>query len=380
MIGFTLTEEQEMFRKAISEFASREIAPLARVWDERGEYPMELFRKMGGLGYLGVPFSAEYGGGGGGYLTTAILAEELGYASAGIALGVYVHVALALTGIATSGTDEQKRRYLAPGIAGEKVGAWGFAEAGAGSDPGSIKTRARRDGDGYILSGSKMFITNGTFADFVVVTATTAPEKKSKGLSLFIVERGAPGFSSSQKIPMLGMRAAQTAELVFDDCRIPAENRLGEEDTGFLDVMKTLTLGRIMAAAFALGLARAAFDASLKHARERVQFGQPIGQFQGLQWMLADMSVDIEAARLLTWQAAWRADQGLPHIKEASIAKLFATEAATRIAGQALQIHGGYGFMMESSVQRFYRDAKLLEIGEGTSQIHRNVIAKQLGL
>jgi alkylation response protein AidB-like acyl-CoA dehydrogenase len=380
MIGFTLTEEQEMFRKAISEFASREIAPLARACDERGEYPMELFRKMGALGYLGIPFPAEYGGSSSGYLTTAILAEELGYASAGIALGIYVHVALALTGVATSGTDEQKRRYLAPGITGEKVGAWGFAEAGAGSDPGAIKTRARRDGDGYVLSGSKMFITNGTFADFVVVTAMTAPEKKVKGLSLFIIERGTPGFSASQKIPMLGMRAAQTAELVFDDCRVPAENRLGAEDTGFLDVMKTLTLGRIMAAAFALGLARAAFDESLRYANERVQFGQPIGQFQGLQWMLADMAVDLEAARVLTWQAAWRADQGLPHIKEASIAKLFATEAATRIAGQAVQIHGGYGFTMESSVQRFYRDAKLLEIGEGTSQIHRNVIAKQLGL
>ncbi len=380
MISFALSEEQEMFRKTIREFASREIAPLARDCDERGEYPMGLFKKTGALGYLGIPFPTEYGGSNSGYLTTAIMAEELGYASAGIALGIYVHVALALTSVATAGTPEQKRRYLTPGITGEKVGAWGFAEAGAGSDPGAIQTRARRDGDGYVLSGSKMFITNGTFADFVVVTAMTAPEKKLKGLSLFIVERGTPGFSASRKIPMLGMRAAQTAELVFDDCRVPEENRLGAEDTGFLDVMKTLTLGRIMAAAFALGLGRAAFDASLAYAKERVQFGQPIGQFQGIQWMLADMAVDIEAARWLTWQAAWRADQGLPYVKEASMAKLFASEMATRIAGQAVQIHGGYGFMMESSVQRFYRDVKLLEIGEGTSQIHRNVIAKQLGL
>ncbi len=380
MISFALSEEQEMFRQAISEFASREIAPLARECDEQGQYPMELFKKIGALGYLGIPFPAEYGGGNSDYLTAAIMAEELGYASAGIALGIYVHVALALTAIATSGTDQQKRRYLVPGIAGEQVGAWGFAEAGAGSDPGAIKTRARRDSHEYVLSGSKMFITNGTFADFVVVTAMTAPEKKIKGLSLLIVERGTPGFSASRKIPMLGMRAAQTAELVFDDCRVPADNRLGAEDTGFLNVMKTLTLGRIMAAAFAVGLARAASDESLKYAKERVQFSQPIGQFQGLQWMVADMAVEIEAARVLTWQAAWRANQGLPHIKEASIAKLFASEAATRIAGQAVQIHGGAGFTMESPVQRFYRDAKLLEIGEGTSQIHRNVIARQLGL
>jgi alkylation response protein AidB-like acyl-CoA dehydrogenase len=380
MIDFSLTEEQEMFRKTLREFAAGEIGPLAESSDRSGEYPRQLFRRMGELGYLGVPFPEQHGGSGQDAVTFAILAEELAKPSAGIALGVYVHVALALSAVAAFGSEEQRRRYLEPGIRGKKVGCWGFAEADAGSDPGGIRTRAVRDGDSYVVNGAKMFITNGTFADFVVATVSTAPEKGMKGLSLLIVDRDTPGFRAARRIEMLGVRAAETAELVFEDCRVPAANLLGAADTGFAAAMRTLTLGRIMAAAFAVGLATAAYEHALGHAKTRNAFGQPIGSFQGVAWMLADMNTSIEAARLLTLQAAWKAARGEPHILEASRAKLFSTEAASRVAGQALQIHGGTGYAMESPLQRFYRDCKLLEIGEGTSQIQRYTIARMLGL
>ncbi len=379
MIDFSLTEEQELFRKTLREFAAREIAPLAEACDRRGEYPRHLFRQLGELGYLGVAFPAEYGGSGGDAVTFTILAEELAKASAGIALGVYVHVALALSAVAAFGSDEQRRRYLEPGIRGERIGCWGFAEADAGSDPGGLRTHAVRDGGSYVINGTKMFITNGTFADFVVATVSTAPEKGMKGLSLLIVDRGTPGFRVARRIEMLGVRAAETAELVFEDCRVPAENLLGAQDTGFAAAMRTLTLGRIMAAAFAVGLATAAYEHALSYARTRRAFGQPIGSFQGIAWMLADMHTGIEAARLLTLQAAWKAARGEPHVLEASRAKLFATETCTRVTQQALQIHGGTGYTMESPTQRFYRDAKLLEIGEGTSEIQRNTVARMIG-
>jgi len=380
MIDFSLTEEQEIFRATLREFAAREITPLAERCDRSGEYPRHLFAKLGALGYLGVALPPEHGGSGGDAVTFTILAEELARASAGIALGVYVHVALALSAVSAFGSEEQRQRYLVPGVGGEKVGAWAFAEADAGSDPGGIRTRARRDGDDYVVSGAKMFITNGTFADFVVATVSTAPERGTKGLSLLVIERGTPGFRAARRIEMLGVRAAETAELVFEDCRVPAQNLLGEENTGFAAAMRTLTRGRIMAAAFAVGLASAAFESALAYARTRHAFGQPIGAFQGLAWMLADMSTAIEAARLLTWQAAWKAARGEPHVLEASRAKLFATGACTRVCEQALQIQGGSGYAMESPAQRFYRDCKVLEIGEGTSQIQRNTIARLLEL
>lgn len=380
MIDFSLTEEQELFRQAIRTFAEREVAPIAREYDEREEYPVHILRKLGELGYLGAYFPSEAGGGGGGMISAAVMSEEMGYASAGIYLGIYVHVFLALNAIARFGSAEQRREYLAPGMRGEKIGAWGFAEPDAGSDPGSMTTRAVRDGDDYIINGTKMYITNGSIADFVVTTAVTDPGRGMKGLSLFIIDTNAPGFSVARRLKKLGVRASDTAELAFQDCRVRKEAVLGEENLGFANAMKTLTAGRIVSAAFALGTARAAFDQSLAHVKTRVVFGQPVGQFQGIQWQFADMVLEIEAARLLMQKAAWLADRGLPHIKEASMAKLYATEMCARVTGQAVLLHGGSGYMMDSDVQRFYRDVKVMEIGEGTSHIQRNTIARQLGL
>ena len=378
-MDFGFSEQQELFRNAVRAFAEKEIAPIARQCDERGDYPLELFRKIGELGYLGVKFPPEYGGSAAGLTSGAIMAEEMSYASPGIFLGIYVHVYLALSAVAAFGSEAQKEAYLRPGIAGRKIGAWGFAEPDAGSDPAGMKTRASRDGDSYNVNGSKILITNGDIADFLVVTAVTAPGQGLRGLSLLIVDRDAPGFSA-RRLQTMGMRAAHTAELSFQDCRVPADHLLGEENTGFHNAMRTLTEGRVIAAGFAVGLGRAAFDRTLEFAKQRTAFGQAIGSFQGIQWLLADMATRLEAARLLTYQAAWRADQGLPYITESSMAKLFASETATEIAKAAVLIHGGAGFMMEHDIQRFYRDCMVLEIGEGTSHIQRNTIARQLGL
>ncbi|MBU0514279.1 MAG: acyl-CoA dehydrogenase family protein [Proteobacteria bacterium] len=379
-MDLSLTDEQTAFRDALRKFAQKEIAPLVEECEDKAEYPRAIFQKMAEPGYLGARFPVEFGGSGGDTMFSVIMSEELAYVSPGIYLGVYVHLYLALSAILFFGKEEQKQKYLVPGIKGDLISAWAFAEPSAGSDPGSMTTRAHRDGDDFVINGTKMFITNGTFADFVVVTAVTDPSLGMKGISLFIVDRDTPGFSVSRKLKKMGMKASEAAELVFEDCRVPATNMLGREHTGFLAAMGTLTEGRIVAAAFAVGMARAAHDAALAYAKIRPQFGQPIGKFQGLQWMLADMATQIEAAKLLTYQAAWLASRGAPHIKEASMAKLFATETATQVCAQAVQIHGGYGFMDEYPVSRFYRDCKLLEIGEGTSQIHRNTIAKTLGL
>jgi len=380
MIDLSLTDEQKGFRDALRKFAKKEIAPLVEACEEKEEYPQFIFKKVGQLGYLGARFPEEFGGSGGDTMYSVIMSEELGYVSPAIYLGIYVHLYLSMSAILFFGDDAQKQKYLVPGIQGDMIGAWAFAEPGAGSDPGSMTTRAQRDNQDFIINGNKMFITNGTFADFVVVTAVTDPSRGMKGISLFIVEKDTPGFSVSKKLKKMGMKASEAAELVFDDCRVPASNMLGQENTGFLAAMGTLTEGRIVAAAFAVGMARAAYDAALEYAKTRVQFGQPIGKFQGIQWMLADMATQIEAAKLLTYQAAWLASEGAAHIKESSMAKLFATETATQVCSQAVQIHGGYGFMDEYPVSIFYRDCKLLEIGEGTSQIHRNTIARSIGL
>lgn len=380
MIDLSLTDEQKAFRDALRKFANNEIAPLVTEHEEQAEYPQFLFERIGELGYLGARFPKEFGGSGGDTMFSVIMSEELGYVSPGIYLGIYVHLYLAMSGILFFGTNEQKKKYLEPGIRGDMIGAWGFAEPGAGSDPGSMTTRAKREGSDFIINGTKMFITNGTFADFVVVTAVTDPSLGMKGISLFIVDKDTPGFSVSKKLNKMGMKASEAAELVFEDCRVPVSNMLGKENTGFIAAMGTLTEGRIVAAAFAVGLGRAAYDTALDYAKTRYQFGQPIGKFQGIQWMLADMATQIEAAKLLTYQAAWLAAKGVPHIKESSMAKLFATEMASKVCAEAVQIHGGYGFMDEYPVSRFYRDCKLLEIGEGTSQIHRNTIARTIGL
>jgi len=380
MIDFSLTDEQKAFRDALRKFAKNEINPIAEEYDERAEYPQFIFKKMAESGYLGARFPVEFGGSGGDTMFSVIMSEELGYVSPGIYLGMYVHLYLAMSAILFFGSNEQKKKYLTQGIQGDMISAWAFAEPGAGSDPGSMTTRAKRDGNDFIINGTKMFITNGTFADFVVVTAVTDPSLGMKGISLFIVDKDTPGFSVSKKLKKMGMKASEAAELVFEDCRVPASNMLGKEDTGFLAAMGTLTEGRIVAAAFAVGIARAAYEASLNYAKSRVAFGKSIGKFQGIQWMFADMATQIEAAKLLTYQAAWLASDGKNPVKESSMAKLFATEMASNVCAQAVQIHGGYGFMDEYVVSRFYRDCKLLEIGEGTSQIHRNTIARSIGL
>ena len=371
-MDFDLPQEVELFRENIKKFCEREILPKADEWDKKGEFPKDIFVKMGELGYFGSIFNL-------GALGGIVMAEELGYASAGVAVGLYVHTFLALSALNTFGTEEQKERFFIPGIRGEKIGCWGFAEPQTGSDPESLRTRAIEDKGNFIINGQKLFISNGTFADFVVLTVSTAPEKKAKGLSLIIVERGAKGFTSS-KLETFGVRACQTASLFFDDCPVPKNNLLGDINLGFGNISKTLTLGRIAAAGFAIGLSRAAYEHTIKFAKERVVFGQPISKHQGLQWMISDMALKIEASKLLAMKAAWLYDKGLPHLIETSFAKLFATESCTRICEQALQIHGGAGFLTDSPVQRFYRDCKLLEIGEGTSQIHRNFIARLLGL
>ena len=380
MLDLSLTDEQEAFRDALRKFAQKEIAPLVDACEEKEEYPQFIFKKLGELGYLGARFPEEFGGSGGDSMYSVIMSEELGYVSPAIYLGIYVHLYLSMSAILFFGNTAQKEKYLVPGIRGDMIGAWAFAEPGAGSDPGAMVTRAQRDNQDFIINGNKMFITNGTFANFVVVTAVTDFARGMKGISLFIVDKETPGFSVSKKLKKMGMKASEAAELVFEDCRVPAANMLGQEDTGFLTAMGTLTEGRIVAAAFAVGMARAAYDAALNYAKTRIQFGRPIGKFQGIQWMLADMATQIEAAKLLTYQAAWLASQNADHIKESSMAKLFATETSSKVCSQAVQIHGGYGFMDEYPVSIFYRDCKLLEIGEGTSQIHRNTIAKCIGL
>lgn len=377
-MDFALTEEQAALQRAVRAFAAQEIAPLASERDATNVYPVELFKRVAGLGYLGLKFPAEFGGGDGGNLDAAILFEELAAASAGITLGVYCHVVLALTALARIGNAEQKQRCLIPGIRGEKIGAFGSTEAGAGSDIAAISTRAVRDGAGYVLNGAKLFCTNSPLADFIVLSAVTAPEKN--GITLFIVERGTPGLSVSAPIKTLGMHPAQTAEVVLDNVRVPIENRLGEENRGVPNMLTAFAEGRIIAAAFAIGIARAAFDAARQYALERVQFGQPIAKNQVIAHRLADMDTAIQAARWLTHHAAWLADNKRAFVKESSQAKVYATEAAAKIVAQAMHLQGAYGYVMEAPAQRYYRDTHVLEIGEGTSEILRNVIAKQLGL
>jgi alkylation response protein AidB-like acyl-CoA dehydrogenase len=377
---FYLTEEQRELQRALRDFVSKEIAPLAARCDAEERYPLELFPRLGALGYLGLGFPEEVGGSGGGSLDYAILCEELAYGSGGIALGIYVHMALACAALDAFGSEALKQAWLPPALRGERIGAWAFAEAGAGSDAGSIATRALADGDAYVLDGSKLFITNGPIADFLVVVASTAPERGLKGLSLFLVESDRPGFRVAASLSKLGVRASEMAELVFEGCRVPAVNLVGRLHTGFLDALATLTLGRIASAAFAVGVARAAYEATLAHAATRVQFGQPIGSFQAVRFGIADMAVQIEAGRLLCHRAAMAADRGLPHGREASMAKLYATEACTRIVERALHYHGAAGFMSDSPIARYYRDCKVFELGEGSSELQRNMIARDLGL
>jgi len=377
-LDFGLSEEQQLLQKTVREFAESELAPHAREWDEKQEFPREVFSKLGALGLMGVVWPAEYGGSGLTTLDYAIVMEELARVDAGVALSVAAHNSLCSGHIFLAGTDEQKRRFLAPLARGEKVGCWGLTENSAGSDAGGTRTTAVRAGEGWVLNGSKTFITNGRVADTAVVMAVTDREKGKKGISAFIVERGAKGFRAGKKEDKLGVRSSDTSELVFEDCRIPAGNLLGAEGHGFIDTLRILDRGRIGIAAFSVGIAQACLEASMRYARERRQFGHAIAEFQAVQFKIADMATRVDAARLLTWRAAYLRDRGKEHTAESSMAKLYASEMSVQAALDAVQIHGGYGYVKDYPVERYLRDSKLGTIGEGTSEVQRLVIAREL--
>ncbi|MEZ5074620.1 MAG: acyl-CoA dehydrogenase family protein [Solirubrobacterales bacterium] len=382
MDGFRalLSDEEAAWQDSVRAFVAREVTPNAARWDEQGRYPRALLAHLGELDWLGTAFPTDCGGSGGGPVEYAILCAELARGSAGVALGVYVHTALACAAIDRLGTDAQRRELLPAALRGERVGCWAYAEAGAGADAASVATRARRDGDGWVLDGAKLYITNAPIADFAVIVAATAPERGLKGLSLFVVERGAPGLRVGAPMRKLGMGASEMAEIVLDGCRVPAESLLGIEDRGFLEAMAVLTLGRIAAASFACGLGGAALRAALDHARERVQFGGPLTGKQFVRFTLADLETRLEAAWQLTLAAARLAATGKPHSEQASMAKLLATETCTWACERALHLHGAHGYMLESAAQRFYRDCKVLELGEGTSEVQRETIARGMGI
>jgi alkylation response protein AidB-like acyl-CoA dehydrogenase len=375
-----LTEEQRIFRESIRNFIEKEVAPLVEEAEEKEAFPLELFRKMGELGYLCVRYPVEMGGGGADKVTECILVEELCRVCAGIAGGILVQSGLATEPLYRFGPQELRERFLYPAIRGEKIGAFALTEPDAGSDAASIRTRAIREGDHYVLQGTKMFITNGPICDFAVVAATVDPSRKARGISLFVVERGTEGFRVARKLKKVGNRSAETGELIFEECRIPAANLIGgEEGRGFHQIRDTLTSGRITYGARCTGVAQAAYEASLRFARERVQFGRPIIQFQVNRFKLADMAMKIDIMRSYTYRVARLSDMGARVMKEASMVKLFCSETLQQILSQAMQIHGGYGYMMEYPVQRFWRDGRLFTITEGTSEIHHMIIAQELG-
>jgi butyryl-CoA dehydrogenase len=377
-MDFELTEEQQMIRKMVRDFAEKEIAPIAKETDAEEKFPWETIRKMAALGFLGLPFPEEYGGAGADNVSLAIAMEEIARVCGSTAITLDAHTSLCCEPIYLFGSEAQKQKYLPRLYSGEWIGAFGLTEPAAGSDAGGTKTRAVRDGDEWVINGQKCFITNGSIADVVVITAVTDPERGTRGISSFIVEKGIPGFRLGRDEEKMGLKGSVTSELFFEDCRVPAENLLGKENGGFKQFLITLDAGRIAIAAMALGLAQGAFERALAYSKERVQFGQPICNFQAIQWMLADMATEIDAARLLVYRAAWLKDQGVRYTKEAAIAKLYTSEMAERVCYKAVQIHGGYGYTKEYEVERMYRDQRLCTIGEGTSEIQRLVIARQL--
>ncbi len=375
---FRLTEEQEQLRKEIRDFAAREIAPHVMEWDEAGEFPLKTVKKLGEMGLLGVIFPQEYGGAGMGYVDYVLAIEELSAVDGSVGITVAAHNSLGTNHIFIAGNEAQRRKYIPRLASGEWIAAWGLTEPGSGSDASGAKTTAVRKGDRYILNGSKIFITNGHYADATVVIAVTDKTKGTHGLSAFVVEKGTKGFRAGKKENKLGLRASNTSELIFEDCEIPAENLIGNEGEGFVDAMRVLDGGRISIAALSLGIARGALDAALKYVKERRQFGKAIAEFQGIQWKLADMATELDAARLLTQRAAVLKDAGLKITRESAMAKLFASEVACKICEEGVQLHGGYGFIKDYPAEKFYRDVKLCTIGEGTSEIQRMVIAREI--
>jgi butyryl-CoA dehydrogenase len=377
-MDFELNEEQRLVRDMVHDFAQNEIAPHAAEVDKTEEFPADNIRKMAELGLLGLPYREEYGGGGGDYLSYTIAVEEIARACGATALIYAAHVSLGCAPISYFGTEEQKQKWLPHLCSGQGLGAFGLTEPEAGSDAGATRTTAVRDGDGYVLNGSKMWITSGAIADVVIATAKTDPAAGTRGISCFLVEKGTSGFIPGKNEPKMGLKGSVTSALSFENCRVPASNLLGKEGDGFKQMLITLDGGRISIGAMALGLAQAALDEATRYAKERVQFGQPIAKFQAIQWMIADMATEINAARLMVYRAAARKDAGLPYTREAAMAKLYASEVAERTAFKAVQIHGGYGYSREYPVERIYRDQRLCSIGEGTSEIQRLVIARQV--
>ncbi|MFH1487007.1 MAG: acyl-CoA dehydrogenase [Chloroflexota bacterium] len=377
-MDFSLTEEQEMFRRMMRDFVSKEIAPVAAQYDETEEFPLDNVRKMAKLGLMGLTIPEDYGGSGGDTLQIAIATEEIARACAATSVILGVTLGLCNLTIYHAGNEEQRKRFVVPLSKGTKLGAFGLTEPTAGSDAASLQTMATRRGDGYVLNGTKAFISNGKEADIVVVFATLDRSKGYRGITAFVVEKGTPGYSVGKKERKLGIRASSTTELIFEDCHVPEANRLGQEGEGFKIALKTLDHSRITIAAQALGIAQAALDASVAYAQGRKQFDKPIASFQAIQWMIADMATNIDAARLLTYRAADMADRNIPFSKESAMCKVFAAEVAMAAATKAIQIHGGYGYIKDYPVERYFRDAKITEIYEGTSEVQRLVIARSI--
>jgi len=377
-LDFLLNEEHLHLKKSVREFAEREIAANVMRWDEAGEFPLATIKELGKLGLLGSIFPHEYGGAAMGYIEYVTAIEELSRVDGSVGIIVAAHTSLCTNHIFLAGTEEQKKKYVSKLATGEYIGAWGLTEPSAGSDAGSARMTAVRKGNSWVLNGTKTFCTNGHYADVLVVIAVTDRTAHTHGLSAFIVDKGAKGFRPGKKENKLGLRASDTAELIFEDCVIPAENLLGKEDDGFIDAMHVLDGGRISIAALSLGMAEGAYEAALNYSKQRKQFGKAISEFQAIQWKLADMATEIEAAKLLTFRAASMKDAGLKTTLESSMAKLYASEVAVRCANEGVQIHGGYGFIKDYPAEKFYRDVKLCTIGEGTSEVQRLVIARQL--
>ncbi|THE10289.1 acyl-CoA dehydrogenase [Bacillus timonensis] len=375
---FKLSEEHEMIRKMVRDFAKNEVAPTAAERDEEERFDREIFDKMAELGLTGIPWPEEYGGIGSDYLAYCIAVEELSRVCASTGVTLSAHTSLAGWPIYKFGSEEQKQKYLRPMAQGEKMGAYGLTEPGSGSDAGGMRTTARVEGDHYVLNGSKIFITNGGIADIYVVFALTDPSSKHKGTSAFIIESDFPGFSVGKKEKKMGIRSSPTTEIIFEECRVPKENLLGEEGEGFKIAMMTLDGGRNGIAAQAVGIAQGALDAATAYAKERVQFGKPIAAQQGVGFKLADMATSVEAARLLTYQAAWLESEGLPYGKESAMSKLFAGDTAMKVTTDAVQVFGGYGYTKDYPVERYMRDAKITQIYEGTQEIQRLVISRML--
>ena len=375
---FQLTDEQQLLRQTVREFADGEIRPFVREWDEAQQFPSALLPKLASLGLMGIQFPEQWGGSAMSAIDYCICLEELARVDPSVALSVAAHNGLGPAHIFMFGSDAQKARWLTPLARGEKLGAWALTEPDAGSDAAGTRTTATRDGDEWVLNGTKTFITHGKSADVLVVMAATDRARGAKGISAFIVERGTPGLRAGRKEDKLGMRASETTEVILDQCRIAADQLLGEIGTGFIGALQVLDAGRIGIAALSVGLAQGAFDCSRSYASSRKQFGQPIASFQAIQWKLADMATRIEAARLLTYRAAFLKDRQQRTTLESAMAKLYASEVAVRAAEDAVQIHGGYGFVKDYPAEKFFRDVKLTTIGEGTSEIQRLVIARQL--